>query len=133
MARTPSGTQWFGVWPMAIAVLGACTIFGSVAGRELKVGTSPLWGTLILGVVTTTTLTVLWFTAAELFDDWRSGTAEWPEFATASVAAVLALGWMVVWVAQALGTASATRRGGPAGKPPVVWDREIDELIRPSR
>jgi hypothetical protein len=131
LARTPSGTHWFGVWPLAIAALGACTIFESVARRELRFGTPNLWATMILGAVTTSALTMLWITAADLSDDWSAGTAEWPEYLIASFAAVMALGWLVVWVAWARKTAGANRRNAPEGKPPVVWDREIDELIKP--
>ncbi len=130
MARTPSGTHWFGVWPLAIAVLGACTIFESFAKTEIKFGTPRLWGTLILGAVTTSALTMLWITAAELFDDWRAGAAEWPEYVIAAFAAVMGLSWLVVWFAWAQNKVGATRLTVPAAKPPVVWDREIDELIK---
>ena len=71
MARTPSGTQWFGAWPLALAVLGLCTIFEAVSKRGIKFGTPQLWGTLILGAVTTSALTMLWITATDLFDDLR--------------------------------------------------------------
>jgi hypothetical protein len=130
LARTPSGTHWFGVWPLAIALLGASTVFESITRRVVKFGTPRLWGTLILGALTTSVLTMQWITGADLYDDWRAGAAEWPEYAIAAFAAVMGLGWTVVWVAWARQTVGPACRKPTADKPPVVWDREIDELIK---
>ena len=83
-----------------------------------------------MGAVTTSALTMLWITATDLFDDWRAGAAEWPEFAIAAVAALMGAGWMVAWVARAINP-TGTRRGDPfTSEPPVVWDREIDRTIK---
>ena len=38
IVRTPSGTHWFGVWPLAIAVLGSLTIVESVARSPIRFG-----------------------------------------------------------------------------------------------
>jgi hypothetical protein len=86
---------------------------------------------LVLGAVTTTSLTSLWITGADLLHDWNDGIAEWPEYLAVAFAGVLSAGWTVVWVALAVHPWHEGTREGAAMKPPVVWDRELDRLPNP--
>jgi hypothetical protein len=130
MTRTLSGTQWFGVWPLTIALLGSFTIFESATGRKIKFGSHHRWGTLILGAVTASALTFSWISAADLIRDWHAGAAEWHEYLITTIAAVMGIGWSIVWVAWARKPGGPNHRKPLAEKPPVVWDPEIDQQIR---
>jgi hypothetical protein len=131
MTRILSGTQWFGVWPLTIALLGSFTIFESTTRNVIKFGSHQQWGTLILGAVTASALTFSWISAADLLRDWHAGVAEWHEYVITAFAAVMGIGWSIVWVAWARKPGGSDHRKPLADKPPVVWDPEIDERIRP--
>jgi hypothetical protein len=124
--RTLSGTQWFGAWPLVITVLGAYGVVASVAGREPKIGTPRLWGTLALGFATTSALTILWITGADLLHDWREGVAEWPEILGVVGLGALSAILLLVWVALAADQHSRGARDRSVGPPSAVFDREID-------
>jgi hypothetical protein len=130
MTRSLSGTQWFGVWPLTMAVLGSFTIVESATRRVIRFGSHQLWGTLILGAVTTSALTFSWISAADLIADRHAGAAEWQEYAVTAFAAAMGIGWSIVWIAWARKPDGATRRKPLVDKLPIVWDPEIDEPIR---
>jgi hypothetical protein len=122
--QTLSGTQWFGIWPLVMIVMGVSLVISSVTGREIKVGTPRFWGTLALGAATTSAMTAFWITGADLFRDYRDGVAEWPEYEGVAIACMTSTVFMLAWVLLA-----ANRRGrGAATTPLVVWDREMDRL-----
>jgi hypothetical protein len=127
LVRTLSGTQWFGIWPLMMTVMGAGFLVMAIAGQvPEKIGTPRLWGTLALGAATTSALTALWITGADLFHDSRDGIAAWPEYLGVALAGILAAGLLVGWIALA-----ATRPGRRASEraattQSVVWDPEID-------
>jgi hypothetical protein len=122
LVRALSGTQWFGVWPLVMIMMGASLVVESFTGREFKVGTPRFWGTLALGAATASTLTVLWITGADLIRDYQEGLADWPESMSIAIAGLFSAGLMLAWVSLAV-----SRRGRvAAGAPLVVWDSEID-------
>jgi hypothetical protein len=126
--RTPSGTQWFGVWPLVMALSGGWLIVFAVTGRGEKLGTPRLWGTLALGIGTTSALTILWITGADLLRDFGEGVAEWPEYLTVAIAGLLSVGLTRAWVLLAVKHPGQSSRHGVATTPPIVWDRELDRL-----
>jgi hypothetical protein len=122
LTRSLSSTQWFGVWPLAMIVMGVSEVIVSITGRWIKVGRPRFWGTLALGAATTSSLTVLWITGADLLRDYREGFADWPEFVSVAVAGLFSAALTAFWVSLA-----AHRRGRVAATvPSVIWDGEID-------
>jgi hypothetical protein len=126
LVRGLSGTQWFGVWPLGMAVWGASLVFRSITGREFEVVTSDRWVTPAAGVATASALTALWATGADLLRDRREGLAEWPEYAVVAVAGILSAGLVILWV----GIAAENSGGKDQSKTSTGWDREIDRLPR---
>jgi hypothetical protein len=126
LVRTPSGTQWFGVWPLVMVVLGAAAMIERTTGRVIRVGMPRLWSTLVLGAITTSALTSLWIAGADLLRDGSEGIAEWPEYLTVAVAAALSAGWMAAWIALAIDPHGSKARCTTSPKSPLVWDPEID-------
>ncbi|HZW29579.1 MAG TPA: DUF3592 domain-containing protein [Isosphaeraceae bacterium] len=126
--RTPSGTQWFGVWPLILAVLGGWGIVIAVTGRGDTIGTPRLWGTLALGIGTTSALTVLWITGSDLLRDFGEGVAEWPEYLAVAVAGVVSVGLTCGWIRLAVKHPGQGARHGIATTPSIVWDRELDRI-----
>jgi hypothetical protein len=128
LVRSLSGTQWFGIWPLAMTVMGASLVVSSITGREVKIGKPWLWGTLALGAATTTALAALWITGADLLRDHGEGLAEWPEYVAVMIAGMFSAGLMLVWVLWAANQRSQRGRGRAAMMPSLVWDREIDRM-----
>jgi hypothetical protein len=128
MDRTPSGTQWFGVWPLGLAVMCALGIVESVTGRGIQLGPPRVWGTLALGAATTSALTILWITGTDLLRDLNEGVSEWPEYLAVAVAGPLSAGLVRAWVSLAVDPGGRNSRARSAAKPPVVWDPEIDRV-----
>jgi hypothetical protein len=131
--RTPSGTQWFGVWPLVMTLGGAWLIVVAVTGRPDNVGTPRLWGTLALGIGTASALTILWITGSDLVRDWSAGVAEWPEYLAVAVAGVLSAGLTCGWVLLALKHPGKSTDQGIATRPPIIWDRELDRPPKAKR
>ena len=122
LVRSLSSTQWFGVWPLVMIVMGASEVVASFTARKIKVGRPRFWGTLALGAATTSALTVLWITGADLLRDCQDGVADGLEATSVAIAGLFSVGLMLAWISLA-----ANRPGrGTATAPPVVWDREID-------
>jgi hypothetical protein len=127
LTRSLSGTQWFGVWPLVMALLGAVGVITNVRGREPRLGTPRLWGTLALWAATTSALTVLWATGADLIGDIHEGVAEPLEYAGVALAGLLSAGLALGWVALSVRHRSGRDRGGKQGVGLLaVWDREFD-------
>jgi hypothetical protein len=128
LVRALSVTQWFGVWPIVMIVMGAFWIVTSITGRKIKLGTPELWLTPYLGAATTSVLTVFWITGTDLLRDCREGLEDGLEWAAVVIAGMFATGFMLMWIMLA---ARYRARGASESTPSGVWDREIDR--RPDR
>ena len=128
LVRSLSVTQWFGVWPVMLIIMGAFLIAWSITGRVIKVGTYRFWRTSFLGAVTTSALTVFWMTGTDLLRDHREGLADGLEWSAVVLAGMFATGLMLCWISMA---ANHRVRGGSVTTPSEVWDPEIDR--RPDR
>jgi hypothetical protein len=111
-----------------MTIMGASLVFAMATGRDMKVGTPRLWGTLALGAATTSALTALWITGADLLRDHREGLAEWQEYLAVVVAGGASAGLLFAWVSLAAGHRGRGARERSATTPSVVFDREIDRL-----
>jgi Protein of unknown function (DUF3592) len=128
LVRTLSATQWFGVWPVMIIVMGALLIGWSITGRVIKVGTPRFWRPPFLGAITTSALAIFWMTGADLLRDHRDGLADGLEWTAVVIAGMFATGLMLLWILLA---ANHRTRGGSVTTPSEVWDPELDR--RPDR
>jgi hypothetical protein len=129
LTRHLSGTHWFGLWPLAMAALGAGGLLAGAGRRLIRPGSPRLWGTVALGAATCCALQVLLVTGGDLARDWREGVQEWPEVVAAAVAGLVAAGLLAGWVALACKAPWPPRRGQGAAGPKAtlgVRDREID-------
>jgi hypothetical protein len=125
--RSLSGSQWFGVWPLVMAGLGAVGVVKTVTGREPRLGTPRLWGTLALWAATTSALTVLWATGSDLVRDVRVGIAEPFEYVAVALTSIVSSGLLLVWIALAVDHRAKPVQAGKRGAGLLaVWDRQID-------
>jgi hypothetical protein len=108
--------------------MGILELIKSITGRELKVGTPRLWGTLALGAATTSALTTLWITGVDLLGDWREGVSDWPEYLAVTIAGLVSAGLLLTWISLAANPLGRSSWPGSAAKPTVIWDREIDRV-----
>jgi hypothetical protein len=128
LVRALSVTQWFGVWPVVLIVMGSLGVVASITGRKISLGTPQFWLAPSLGAATTSALTVLWITGADLLRDCREGLADGLEWAGVVIAGMCATGFMLLWILLA---AKDRARAECASTPSGVWDQEIDR--RPDR
>jgi hypothetical protein len=117
--RSLSGTQWFGVWPLTMAGLGAV----GVMGRTRQIGAPRLWGTLALWAATTVTLTVLWVTVSDLVGDLHDGTSEPAEIVAVLLAFFVSGGLLTAWAI--LAARSRHQKTSGTGST-AVYDRDTD-------
>jgi hypothetical protein len=124
--RCMSGMQLFGAVPLLMAILGAVGTLQTVIGRELRLGSPRLWGTLALGPVTVLATYVFLVMWADLRRDGRTGISDGTEkglmIASALASAALLTGWITLAIVH--GRRAGTRR--PDAINSYVWDREFD-------
>lgn len=123
--RTLSGTQWFGLWPLIMAVLGAAGIIQTLTGRDFSIGSSRSWGSLALAMATGFSVLILIETGDDLILDRKAGIAEPMEHLVVAVAGLVSAVLLTAWIRLALKHGNGMRMGtGPSQ--PVVWDQEFD-------
>lgn len=96
--RTPSSTQWFGLWPLIMAILGAAGILQTLIGREIHVRSSPSWSTLALGMATGFAILILIETGDDLLIDLKARRAEPMESLVVAIAALVSAWLLVAWI-----------------------------------
>jgi hypothetical protein len=111
--RSLSSTQWFGLYPLFMVALGLSPACLKLVGGKVQLGTPRLWGTVILGAITTIALTGFYVTGLDLIRDRREGVAERPEIGIVVLlgffSAALLLFWIGLAYSHAVGDRSPAR------------------------
>jgi hypothetical protein len=128
LERTPSGTQWFGLFPLSVSLLGIYAAWARLTGRDLRIGSPRIWGSLVLWGATSVSLSGFCVTLFDFLRDRRDGVAERTELGIVVVLGFLSASLLLLWIGLAYfhsqarsQRALAVRSGGSK-----VYDRDLD-------
>jgi hypothetical protein len=128
LERTPSGTQWFGLYPLSLSLLGVYAAWVRLTGRGIRIGSPRIWGCLMLWAATTLSLTTFSVTLLDFLRDRREGIAERPEYGIVMILGFLSAVFLLMWIGLALGHSEPRSHRALTVKSArsKVSDREID-------